>query len=203
MPRTAFAARAIATGLSTKSGQFGVAQVSNLPYRSASSLRMPRSTRRNGHGKALPIGNRRYSRLETCATSLSTAAAIAGCLLAFADLCEGQLPNSTTNVFVNFETAPVHPIALNPDRSVLAVCNLPDGKLEIFNAASARLEQIASVPVGIDPLSVHFRNADEAWVVNHISRSISVVDLPTLRVKATLDTLNTPEDVIFAGSPLR
>src|SRR5882724_7005867 len=45
-----------------------VAQVSNLLYRSASSLRMPRQTRRDGHGNVLPIGNRRYSRLETCAT---------------------------------------------------------------------------------------------------------------------------------------
>src|SRR6266568_44643 len=45
-----------------------VAQVSNLLYRSASSLRMPRQTQRNGHGNVLPIGNRRYSRLETCVT---------------------------------------------------------------------------------------------------------------------------------------
>src|SRR5258706_5360558 len=45
-----------------------VAPVSNLPYRSASSLQTPRYTARNGAGNALPIGNRRYSRLETCAT---------------------------------------------------------------------------------------------------------------------------------------
>src|SRR6266568_9007368 len=45
-----------------------VAQVSNLLYRSASSLRMARQSRRSGHGNVLPIGNRRYSRLETCAT---------------------------------------------------------------------------------------------------------------------------------------
>ena len=46
-----------------------VAQVSNLLYRSASSLPMPRQTRCHGHGYVLPIGNRRYSRLETCATA--------------------------------------------------------------------------------------------------------------------------------------
>src|SRR5207302_7870103 len=52
-----------------------VAQVSNLPYRSASSLRMLRETRGNEHGNILPIGNRRPApkafgvhRLETCAT---------------------------------------------------------------------------------------------------------------------------------------
>jgi len=46
-----------------------VAQVSNLLYRSASSLRMLRDTERNEYDNVAPIGNRRYSRLETCATS--------------------------------------------------------------------------------------------------------------------------------------
>src|SRR5438105_569462 len=46
-----------------------VAQVSNLLYRSASSLRTPRMVVSNGAIGGLPIGNRRYSRLETCATS--------------------------------------------------------------------------------------------------------------------------------------
>jgi len=41
-----------------------VAQVSNLLYRSASSLRTLRQTRRHGHRNVLPIGNRRDSRLE-------------------------------------------------------------------------------------------------------------------------------------------
>src|SRR5206468_4239219 len=45
-----------------------VAQVSNLPCRSASSLRTPLKTRHEVTGETLPIGNRRYSRLETCAT---------------------------------------------------------------------------------------------------------------------------------------
>src|SRR6266436_4707277 len=45
-----------------------VAQVSNLLYRSASRLPAPRCTWRTGRGNVLPIGNRRYSRLETCAT---------------------------------------------------------------------------------------------------------------------------------------
>ncbi len=45
-----------------------VAQVSNLPYRSASSLRIPDRPGATVVGNVLPIGNRRYSRLETCAT---------------------------------------------------------------------------------------------------------------------------------------
>ena len=42
-----------------------VAQVSNLLYRNASSLRVRQPTRPDGDGNVLPIGNRRYSRLET------------------------------------------------------------------------------------------------------------------------------------------
>ncbi len=38
-------------------------------------------------------------------------------------------------------------------------------------------------------------------MVNYISSSVSIVDLPTLRVKATLIVSNEPADVVFAGSP--
>ncbi len=111
------------------------------------------------------------------------------------------MPLGGSNVFVNFETAPVHPVALSPDGARLAVCNLADGKLEIFDVSSGLPVALGSVPVGIDPVSVRFRNPHQAWVVNEISHSISVVDLPTERVLATIDTLDTPADLVFAGSP--
>src|SRR5688572_5375153 len=106
----------------------------------------------------------------------------------------------STETFVNFETAPVAPIALNPDQKRLAVCNLPDGRLELFDVSSGSLAPLGSVAVGIDPVSVRFRNSTEAWVVNHISDSISVVDLGSLSIKATIQTLDAPADVVFAGS---
>jgi DNA-binding beta-propeller fold protein YncE len=124
--------------------------------------------------------------------------------LCFAVLARGvgrAGPNASGSL--NFETAPVHPLALSPDNSRLAACNLADGRLEVFDVSSGSLVPIDSVPVGIDPVSVRFRNANEAWVVNHISDSISVVDVFELRVIATMDTLDTPADVVFAGSPLR
>ena len=46
-----------------------VAQISNLLYRRASSLRDLQIIQRAGTFAGLPIGNRRYSRLEICATS--------------------------------------------------------------------------------------------------------------------------------------
>src|SRR2546423_1843071 len=115
-------------------------------------------------------------------------------------LCGGAVQTASTNAFMNFETAPVHPIALSPDRSRLAVCNLADAKLELFDVTSGHPVPLGSLPVGLDPVSVRFRNNNEVWVVNHISDSVSLVDVGTLRVSATIDTLETPEDVVFAGS---
>lgn len=114
-----------------------------------------------------------------------------------------QTPDPFATAFVNFESVPVHPIEINPYGSKLAVCNLADGKLEIFDITSGLPVPEAAVPVGLDPVSVRFRDLNQAWVVNQISDSISVVDIPTTRVLATIDTLDTPEDVVFAGNPLR
>jgi YVTN family beta-propeller protein len=122
--------------------------------------------------------------------------------LQLAVLIAGWGPSSfgRTGAFVNFETPPVHPVALSPDGSRLGVCNLADGRLEIFDVSSGTAVALGNVPVGIDPVSVRFLTPGEAWVVNHISDSISVVDIEARRVVATLQTLDTPADVIFAGS---
>src|SRR5439155_19429503 len=41
------------------------------------------------------------------------------------------------------------------------------------------------------------------WVVNHISRTISIVDVARHHVMDTITTLYGPADIAFAGSPLR
>ncbi len=105
--------------------------------------------------------------------------------------------------FVNFETPPVSPMALSPDGGTLLVTNLADARLEIFSLATGTPVWVDSVFTGIDPVSVRFRGDAEAWVVNHVSDSVSVVDLGTRRVRATLPTQDEPCDVVFAGSPLR
>lgn len=105
--------------------------------------------------------------------------------------------------FVNFETAPVHPLDLSPDRSQLLACQLAAARLAVIDVTGSTPVVVGSVPVGLDPVSVRFRTATEAWVVNHISDSISIVDVPSRRVVATLDTLDSPTDVVFAGTPRR
>ena len=60
-------------------------------------------------------------------------------------------------------------MALSPDGSTLAVCNLPDGRVELFDVSSGLPTSIGRVSVGLDPVTARFASADELWVVNAIS----------------------------------
>ena len=105
--------------------------------------------------------------------------------------------------FINFETPPVHPVALGPDGRTLAVCNLPDNRVEFFDVSSGIPVPVGSVPVGLDPVTVRFASSNELWVVNYISSSISVVDVAAQTVVATIETPAGPSDLVFAGNPRR
>lgn len=105
--------------------------------------------------------------------------------------------------FVNFETAPVHPVALGPDGRTLAVCNLPDNRVELFDVSSGVPVPAGNVPVGLDPVAARFASSNELWVVNHISSTISIVDVSAQTVVATLETPAGPSDLVFAGVPRR
>jgi len=105
--------------------------------------------------------------------------------------------------FVNFESSQVHPLDRTPDNTRLLVVNTADNRLELFDLTGASPVALAPIFVGLDPVSVRARTSAEAWVVNNISDSVSIVDLPTGRVRATLDTDDEPCDVVFAGSPQR
>jgi YVTN family beta-propeller protein len=107
----------------------------------------------------------------------------------------------TTANFFNWETAPVHPVALSPDGTRLVVCNLPDARVEVFDVTSGLPVALGSIPVGLDPVTVRFRTTNELWVANYISDSVSIIDLPTMRVVNTITTQNEPSDIVFAGAP--
>jgi len=109
------------------------------------------------------------------------------------------------NRVVDWESAQVHPLELTPDGSRLLAVNTADQRLEVFSVAAADggLTPLASIPVGIEPVSVRARGNAEAWVVNALSDNISVVDLTTLRVTRSVDVGDEPGDVVFAGNPQR
>ena len=110
---------------------------------------------------------------------------------------------ATNPDFAHFESAQVHPLSLTPDGSRLLVVNTPDNRLSVFDVTGATPVRVAEIPVGLEPVSVAARTNGEAWVVNNLSDDVSVVDLGTLHVRATLRVGDEPNDVVFAGTPAR
>jgi len=109
----------------------------------------------------------------------------------------------TDTDFVNWESAHVNPLALTPDNTTLLVVNTADATLEVFEFVDDLPVLRDSIPVGLDPVSVRARSNTEAWVVNHVSDSISIVDLSSGTVTYTLQTEDEPADVVFAGDDNR
>lgn len=105
--------------------------------------------------------------------------------------------------FTNFETPQVHPIDLAPGGNLLAAVNTADNRVEIFSVDHGILKAKDAIRVGYDPVSVRFRTANEAWVVNQISDSVSIVDIARGGVVHTVQTMDEPADVVFAGNPER
>src|SRR5215510_6812048 len=104
--------------------------------------------------------------------------------------------------FVTFETGQVRPLALSPDGSRLFAINTPDNRLEIFAVSGAGLTHTGSVPVGLEPIAVAARSNTEVWVVNHLSDSVSIVDVGASppQVIRTLLVCDEPRDIVFAGA---
>ena len=105
--------------------------------------------------------------------------------------------------YVLFESGQVRPLALSPSGSLLLAVNTPDNRLEIFSVAHGNLIKVDSVPVGLEPVAVAMKNESEAWVVNHVSDSVSIVNIGPLgvgsRVVKTLLVGDEPRDIVFAG----
>src|SRR5262245_34072040 len=104
--------------------------------------------------------------------------------------------------FTTFESGQVRPLAVSPDGTRLFAVTTPDGQLEIFAIGEAgELSHVAAVAVGLEPVAVAARTNDEVWVVNHLSDSVSIVDVGATppRVVRTLLTCDEPRDIVFAG----
>lgn len=102
--------------------------------------------------------------------------------------------------YVNFESSQVHPIALTPSGGKLLAVNTPGALLEVFTVLpGGGLAPLAPVPVGLEPVTVVARTDSEAWVVNHLSDTVSIVDLNLGTVVRTLPAGDEPTDVVFAA----
>jgi len=107
------------------------------------------------------------------------------------------------SAFVNYEIAPIHAMQISPDGNYLATVNTPDMRLELYSLSQGVPAAYASISVGLEPVSVRFRTNNEVWVVNNLSDSISIIDVSQRRVTDTVQTLDDPFDVVFAGSAER
>ena len=104
--------------------------------------------------------------------------------------------------FLTFESGQVRPLALSPNGSRLFAVNTPDNRLEVFDVVGGTLAHAVSIPVGMEPVAVAARTDTEVWVVNHLSDSVSIVDLAATppRVTRTLLVGDEPRDILFAGT---
>ena len=103
--------------------------------------------------------------------------------------------------FTTFESGQVRPLALSADGARLFAANTPDNRIEIFDVGDGGLSHAESVDVGLEPVALALRNDSELWVVNHLSDSVSIVDLgeSPARVSRTLYVGDEPRDIVFAG----
>lgn len=102
--------------------------------------------------------------------------------------------------FVLFEGGAVRPLAWSTDGSKLYVTNTPANCLEIYSVSDAGFVLDTAVPVGLEPVAVAVRNNTEVWVINHLSDSVSVVDVSDQPVVSrTLQLGDEPRDIVFAG----
>ena len=125
-------------------------------------------------------------------------------LVLLASFLAGGAAISRAAEFVNFESPMVHPIEISPDGSRLFAVNPSDHRVAVFDLPpSGPPVPIDEIQVGIEPVTVRARTNSEIWVVNHISDSISIIDLSVGAVIRTLLTDDEPTDVVFAGVPER
>lgn len=103
--------------------------------------------------------------------------------------------------YPNFESGHVRPLAMSPDGARLFAVNTPNGTLDIFDITGDAPAFLNAIPVGMEPVAVAARSNTEVWVVNHLSDSVSVVNvgLRPFRVVRTLQVGDEPRDIVFAG----
>jgi DNA-binding beta-propeller fold protein YncE len=113
----------------------------------------------------------------------------------------GPRPTVGPQSFVAFESGQVRPLALSGDGQRLYAVNTADNRLEIFSTAGG-LQSLGSVLVGLEPVAVALDPSGLAWVVNHLSDSVSIVDVEATvpHVVQTLWVGDEPRDIVFAGA---
>jgi YVTN family beta-propeller protein len=114
------------------------------------------------------------------------------------------IPTPSTGIpdaaFSSFESPHVHPLDITPDGTKLLAVNTPNNDVEVFAISGNTLTLASVIKVGLEPVSVRVYSNTQAWVVNKISNSVSIVDIKNNALIATLQTGAEPADVVFTGT---
>jgi YVTN family beta-propeller protein len=152
--------------------------------------------------RSKPLAAVRYNRWRALTAMLL--APLAACSFAPVEK-DPQTPVSDSftqsDGFTNFETEPVSPLVLSADGRYLYALNTADDRLEIFAAQGETLRSLGETTVGLRPVALAL-HGNEAWVVNHLSDSVSVVDISNPnrpRVTHTLQVGDEPRGIVISG----
>jgi len=129
-----------------------------------------------------------------------TAAGEPGAASAPASVSQAAPRAESTQRYTLFEAGPVRPIAVLAS-GLVAVTNVPDDRVELFRPRGDGVVRCGSVAVGMRPVAVS-AVGDQLWVVNHLSDSVSVLEVDdrrcTAQVVRTLQVGDEPRDVVSA-----
>ena len=108
---------------------------------------------------------------------------------------------SAADSYQNFESHQFRPLTMSPSGDRLFVTNTPDNRVEIFELTNDGPRHVGDVMVGLEPVAIAARSDSEIWVVNHLSDSVSIIDLDSSppQIKRTLYVGDEPRDIVFAG----
>lgn len=141
---------------------------------------------------------------------VSLASALLICVSALAGAYSPKIiaEEGRSNSYTLFESGQVRPLALSTNGRLLFAANTPDNRLEVYRVKKDGLKHCGSISVGLEPVAVAARNASEVWVVNHLSDSVSVINISKTACKnnaspgfvtKTLLVGDEPRDIVFAG----
>ncbi|MES2598576.1 MAG: immunoglobulin domain-containing protein [Verrucomicrobiota bacterium] len=127
-----------------------------------------------------------FSRSRTCA-----------CLAALILYATGLAASHAA--YQHFEARQVHPLAMTPDGTRLVAVDSTNARVTVFDLGTGSPVKVAQIPVGLEPVTARVRTNAEAWIVNEVGDSVSIVNLTNNTITDTLKVGDEPTDVVFAA----
>lgn len=129
-------------------------------------------------------------------------------------LAQQGISSCATAPFPNFESGQTRPLLLSPSGNRLYVLNTPDHRLEIYSTqlpsqsvlgkTLTSLRHQGGIFTGLEPVSMCLDPGDpnRMFVANTVSDTVSVLNLHSRAVEATIQAGDEPQDVVVTGGKL-